>query len=186
MSSPHPPLAGSPIVLRPGNFPIQIKLVHNQMAQFGQPGLEVIDGISRRPEEPLEFLPFVEPNGNRTSRFELNDSRTRLSPIGREDFVFARTQYAAARALYVKQQTALMQFLLNSLSPESFAVLDLTDAFQALKLTCDTMGLWQLIVRTHMGESGRSKQFSLQQFLQWKQVTTMTVSQNLAKFRDLR
>jgi hypothetical protein len=45
----------------------------------------------------------------------------------------------------------------------------------------NTNALWKLIRATHLGSSGRSKQQSLQTFLQWKQEPSQSLAQNFSR-----
>ena len=83
---------------------------------------------------------------------------------GLGDFTFDRNTVQNALLLWQKTARRLLQLMLDSLSPASKAMLDLSTGpggYEDLKSKHDTLGLWQLNKGTHLGVSVRAKQQSL-------------------------
>ena len=174
-------------IIRGKDFQKTKRLLMDKMPQFGGPGLEISTNGRRKPVLPVKFT-AVAADGRWTSDYDLTppDGRS-LSESGLQDFNFDRGVSQAALVLWDKHSGLLLQMLLDILSPQSKAILELRTGpggYEELKATFDTFGLWQLILATHLGASGRSKQVSLQELLQWKQVDHLSFPENLAVFRS--
>lgn len=107
------------------------------------------------------------------SRYALRDDGQGLSPEGVQDCYFDRNSYQRKVGIWGKNAAKLMQsFIVDSSSPGSKAILELkveAGGYAALKTTMGNLDLWKLILATHLGVSGRAKQFSLKALLEWKQ-----------------
>ena len=162
-----------------------LKILAKEALKFGLPGQEIRDGLSRKPVLPSKGTIV---DDKLISDYEVTPDGTRLSREGHADFVYDRDVVTKSLDKYHVDASALLQWLLEHLSIESSAVLDLCvgrGGFEDLVSNCDTLGLWMLILQTHQGSSGRAKQGSLQEFLQWTQRPDLSVAQNFANFQTL-
>ena len=173
-------------IARGADFPKTWKTLLDMTVQFGANGQELRDNVSRKPVAPARFI-SINPDGTMVSKYALREDRHDLSPFGQEDYKFDRDKAEAALKKWETNGSALLQVMINALSPESKAMLELKigpTGYHALVLAEDTLGLGKLITETHLGLSTRSKQFSFQQFLQWK-TSNQHFPTDLANFRLL-
>ena len=182
-SKPAPP----PMLLARGKgFLLTWKAFLDLTAQFGDNGQELHDSIPRKPVIPKHHS-GTNSDGTWISTYALQDDKLGLSAAGQADFNFDRNQAASDLAVWNKNSRGLLQLMLNVLSPESKALLELKTGptgYLALRADMNTLELGKLITETHLGASVRSKQQALQEFLTWRQ-THVDFPVDLANFRTL-
>lgn len=175
------------VLARGKDFNRSWKLFLDKTAQFGDNGQELFDKIPRKPKVPVKCT-TVNADGTWTSLYALRADRMGLSEEGLIDFNFERVQVADALKLWNKNAAKLLQLLLDHLSAESKALLELKKdplvGYVALRSRMDNLELANMIAETHLGSSNRAKQVSFQELLLWRQ-THSVLAVDLAQFRAL-
>ena len=69
------PSAKVTLLVQGKDFLLSSKLLLNQMAQFGANGRELVDGVRRKPQLPLQYSSISE-EGKLQSTYRLNEERT--------------------------------------------------------------------------------------------------------------
>jgi hypothetical protein len=182
----------SPIIQlsRGKDFARSWKQFLDKIAQFGDNGQELFDEVPRRPILPLKYN-TINSDGTWQSDYNLRSDQMGLSDAGALDFNFDRNQAATAISTWNKNAGKLLQLLLDHLSEESKAILELKNdeltGYHALRSRVDNLGLAKMIKESHLGSSTRSKQVSFQEFLQWrqKQADLSDFPMDLAAYRTL-
>ena len=177
------PLAGFHIALG-SDFLLSAKTVKDQLPQFGDVGLQLLDGVDRKPVMPVMYT-AINPDGTWVSKYHLEPDRMGLSKMGLSMYEFERDQTADALVVWKGHSERLMQMLLNVLSEASKNILEGRQGpggYDELRAANDCLGLWKLIEETHAGTGLRMRMQPLIRTVRWQMDSKKTVRENFAEF----
>lgn len=145
---------------------------------YGSAGQEILRGV--RIENPEPSADDEDKNGRRLYQLAFHpstkDSAERygpeLSESGERALLSAMERWYNRCEKYRADSQALVSYTLSRLSSASKQVLLTNAGFEACKIAVDSFGLWQLVLKTHLYGSGRTKQRFLVDLVTVKQVGT--------------